>query len=71
MEGKEYTGMLKEDEIDYIKLLITRKMKDPRVNQGSPEIVKMCELQIPRAFNTLEYLLKELLTEEYFTLEFD
>lgn len=32
MEGKEYTGMLKEDEIDYIKLLITRKLKDPRVN---------------------------------------
>ena len=31
MDGKEYSEMLKEDEIDYIKLLITRKMKDPRI----------------------------------------
>jgi hypothetical protein len=43
MDGKEFSAMLKEDEIDYIKLLITRKMKDPKIGLGSSEIVKICE----------------------------
>ncbi len=43
MDGKEFSAILKEDEIDYIKLLITRKMKDPKIGEGSPEIVKICE----------------------------
>ena len=71
MDTKEFSEFLKEDEIDYIKLLISRKLKDPKMNQGSPEIVKICDVQIPRAYNTVEYLLKELLTEDFFTLEFD
>ncbi len=71
MDGKEFTEFLKEDEIDYIKLLISRKLKDPKINQTSPEIVKIFEVQIPRAYNTVEYLLKELLTEDFYTLEFD
>jgi hypothetical protein len=32
MDGKEFTEFLKEDEIDYIKLLISRKLKDPKMN---------------------------------------
>ena len=71
MDGKEFSEFLKEDEIDYIKLLISRKLKDPKMNQSSPEIVKISEVQIPRAYNTVEYLLKELLTEDFYTLEFD
>lgn len=71
MESKEFSELLKEDEIDYIKLLISRKLKDPKMSQTSPEIVKICEVQIPRAYNSVEYLLKELLTEDFFTLEFD
>jgi hypothetical protein len=71
MDGKEFTEYLKEDEIDYIKLLISRKLKDPKMSQISPEIVKICDVQIPRAYNTVEYLLKELLTEDFYSLEFD
>ena len=71
MDSKEFIEFLKEDEIDYIKLLLTRKLKDPKMNQSSPEIIKICEVQIPRAYNTVEYLLKELLTEDFFALEFD
>jgi hypothetical protein len=71
MDGKEFTEYLKEDEIDYIKLLISRKLKDPKMNQMSPEIIKICDVQIPRAYNTVEYLLKELLTEDFYSLEFD
>ena len=71
MDGKEFTEYLKEDEIDYIKLLISRKLKDPKMNQTSPEIIKICDVQIPRAYNTVEYLLKELLTDDFYSLEFD
>ncbi len=31
MESKEYIDLLKEDEIDFVKLLLTRKLKDPRM----------------------------------------
>ena len=68
MDGKEFADMLKEDEIDYVKLMVTKKLKDPK---NTPEVVKICEQNIPRAFNTIEYLLKEILSEQYFTWEFD
>lgn len=44
MDGKEFTEYLKEDEIDYIKLFINRKLKDPKLTQTSPEIVKICDV---------------------------
>jgi hypothetical protein len=43
MESKENKDLLKEDEIDYVKLVLTRKLKMPKINQSSPEIVKICE----------------------------
>jgi hypothetical protein len=70
MDGKEYAHMLKEDEIDYVRLMITKKIKDPKLNQNSPEVVKICEQFIPKALNTIQYLLRELLSDDFYMLEF-
>lgn len=62
---------LREDEIDYVRLMVFKRLKEAGNQPFSQEVKKLCEPLIRKCYNSLELLIKELLTEDYFMLEFD
>jgi hypothetical protein len=63
--------LLREDEIEYVKLMIFKKLKESGNSAFAPEVKRYCEPVIQKAYNSLEVLTRELLTEEHYMHEFD
>jgi hypothetical protein len=63
---KPENNILREDELDFIKMIVGKKSKTLNPN----EIAAFCEPMIHRSLNTLHYLLRDILTEKYSKAEY-
>lgn len=60
---------LREDEINYVKQLVQKRSNEGQMN--TIEMQKAVEAYTERAYNTIEFVIREILGEDNYTLEFD
>jgi hypothetical protein len=51
--------------------MVIKKLKEPGINEGSQVVQKLCAPFIQKAYNSIELLCRELLTEDLYTYEYD
>jgi hypothetical protein len=63
---------IRSDEINFVKQQLRQRTRDVKDQTNlSADLTRVCTAYIERCYNTIEFLMKEYLSEELYTLEYD